>query len=403
MSAPLTYADLAAACRPGGASVLTSVTELVPAAGPHAAIAPPRYVKNKSTVYAYGTRFVDGEAKRTVLLDGKASSLNRMEYGLSLAISDEHPVLSRLPRVQVTYRDLGVFTDLELPHRVFDGHVRAGHSEGVPVVRDPRYVALRDCTPANAMPLLMVSPVSIAFGAWDATRKTHQVRFPSAIRGEVIGVLADQELRDPAGQRGGARKDDIAPSVQLEPAQLSVLLAAQKDELSPGLVKEIEDNIKNAKKGARLSGSAIGLGAIPPILETLGLVSCSQIIRSHVLSFATLRQLRFNAGPDGDVACRALLAALALNGMARADSELNLRADCDLREASEAEVVLDQRYGKVSRLTPIDIDTADGLLEEALSVAEETAGVDWHGQVFAVEGNPMVSGNASADADDESN
>lgn len=37
----LTYEDLVSACHAGGASVLTSVTELAPAAGPHAGIARP--------------------------------------------------------------------------------------------------------------------------------------------------------------------------------------------------------------------------------------------------------------------------------------------------------------------------------------------------------------------------
>jgi len=73
-------------------------------------------------------------------------------------------------------------------------------------------------------------------------------------------------------------------------------------------------------------------------METLAGVACHRIVRSHVLSFAALRQIRFGAGPDGDAACRALLAALALAALARSDAELVLRANCDLVEAGPAQV-----------------------------------------------------------------
>jgi CRISPR-associated protein Csb1 len=53
----------------------------------------------------------------------------------------------------------------------------------------------------------------------------------------------------------------------------------------------------------------LGLGGIPPTLDTLAGVACIRIIRSDVLSFATLRQIRFGADAEGNAACRALLAA----------------------------------------------------------------------------------------------
>lgn len=53
---------LLAACRPGGASVLTSDTPLEPAAGPHASVAPARFVEGKRSVVAYERRFWEGRA-----------------------------------------------------------------------------------------------------------------------------------------------------------------------------------------------------------------------------------------------------------------------------------------------------------------------------------------------------
>ena len=64
----ITFEHLLAACRPGGASVLTSVTPLEPAAGPHAAVAPAKFVDgSKKSVFAYERRFWDGKPVDTVL------------------------------------------------------------------------------------------------------------------------------------------------------------------------------------------------------------------------------------------------------------------------------------------------------------------------------------------------
>ncbi len=145
----------------------------------------------------------------------------------------------------------------------------------------------------------------------------------------------------------------------------------------------------------------LGLGGIPPSLDQLAGVACDRILRTHVLSFATLRQMRFGAGPEGDAACRALLAALGLAGLARADAELYLRANCDLVEAGRTAVRLDQRGGQVLDLEPLSIEQADALLVEALGRAEATADVAWRGLVLEVVGNPaIVRGAVAEDGDD---
>jgi len=81
-----------------------------------------------------------------------------------------------------------------------------------------------------------------------------------------------------------------------------------------------------------------------------------------------LRALRFDSPtPEGDVACRALLAAFALNGLARSDAELLLRANCDLVEAGPAVVTLDKRYGQKESFEPLSIDQAQDLLSTDLA------------------------------------
>lgn len=395
----ISYADLVHACSPGGSSVLTSVTELAPAGGPHTGVAPAKFVSGNVSVFAYETRFVDGEPVETVIIDSKQSQLNRVEQQLSLAIETGDPLLSRVPRIRVSY-DGASYTDLDLPHRAFDGHIRAGNLNGQPVTDSPEYRAVRDASPANARALLETSPASLVFGSWDSTRRSHQGRYRSALVGEIIGVLADQsENARVSPKRGGARVDPVAMSVQLTGKDFEAILAGQESELSPKTVEEIRKTAAKAKNKP-VSASHLGLGGIPPSLDALGVVACRRIIRSHVLSFSALRQLRFGATAEGDAACRALLAAFALNGLARSDAELSLRANCDLVELAPATVTLDERHGQHKELASLTIAEADALLEQAIDEATQKAGVRWDGQVLEVVGNPIVLGGAVDEAED---
>jgi CRISPR-associated protein Csb1 len=395
----LAYSDLFTACSPGGSSVLTSVTELAPAAGPHTAVAPAKFVSGNASVFAYETRFVDGEAVEIVMIDSKQSQLNRVEQPLSIAIAGGDPLLSKIPRIRVSYEDAR-YTDFDLPHRAFDGHIRAGSLDGKPVTDTAAYRAVRDGSAANARAVLETSPVSLIFGAWDASRRSHQGRYRSALVGEIIGVLADQsENARTSPKRGGARVDPVAMSVQLAGKDLEAIVNAQESELSTKTVEDIRKEAAKAK-AKPLSASRLGLGGIPPSLESLGAVACRRIVRSHVLSFSALRQLRFGSNVEGDAACRALLAALALCGLARSDAELSLRANCDLVELGPATVVLDERYGNRKELTSLTIAEADALLGVAIENAAERADVRWDGQVLDVVGNPIVLGGAVAEVED---
>lgn len=403
MTVEFTYDTLVEACSPGGASVLTAVTELAPAAGPHAAVAPARYMAGAQATYAFETRFIDDEPMTAVLIDSKPSQLNRVEQALADAIRDQDPLLGRTPRIVVHYPDRDL-ADYEAPHRAFDGHIRAGMVDGKSVTSHPRYRAARDATPGDARALLNLSPVSLVLGAWDSTRRSNQARYRSALVGEIIGVLADQSANGTAvPKRGGARRDEISPSVRVSPADLDSLVTDQETELSPKNVDSLRKAADKARKGkqATISAAALGLGSIPPSLDTLGLVACRRIIRSHVLSFSALRQLRFGGPLEADVACRALLAALALAALTRSNEELLLRANCDMVEASAPEFRLDLRNGRAETVTPLDRARSKDLLERAIDRATDRAGIDWAGQVFEVVGNPIVHGGAVAEDEDE--
>lgn len=381
----LSLEHLIEAARPGGPSVLTEVTELAPAAGEHASVAPARYTtKQGAATYVYEDRFVDGERVMTVLIDSKSSTANRMESAVLDAVEAEHPLLSRWPRIEVTYGTgdaSRTFSCLNLPHRAFDAHIRAGTVDGTPVTQHERYVIARDSDPTNALAMLNTSFATPTFGAWDSSRKARQARYPSLIVGEVVGVLANQESTAPrAASYSGARVDPVAMGLDLDDKALKEILEPQKTEYSAKFLSK-----------RSLKPSELGLAAIPPSDEGLAGIATRRIIRSHVLSFALLRRLRFGAGPEGDVAIRALVAAALVNAMVRSDSELQLRANCHLVEKAEPSLSLDLRFGRRLDLQPLTLEAADVLLEEAYRNAEPH-GVEWNGVTVAVEGNELIWG-----------
>lgn len=399
---------LLAAVSPGGPSCMSSTTELQPAGGAHSSIAPAKYTarvagaREDAACYAYEQRYLDGTLRHTVVVDSKQSQLNRVEQTLQQAVDAASNPWDRLPRVRVTYGE-DTYTDLTLPHRVYDGHIRAGTVDGQPTTQSPAYRAVRDATPLNARPLLEMSPVTLVFGGWDASRKARQGRWRSALVGEVIGFLAGEATgeRPRPAMRGGARVDPVGMQVRLDGTAMKAVADAQREEISSGLYDKAIKAAKKAGADKPESASMLGLGGIPPTLDQLAGVACDRILRTHVLSFATLRQMRFGAGPVGDAACRAVLAALGLAGLARADAELYLRANCDLIEAGPTSVRLDQRGGQVLELDPLGVVQADALLVAALARAEATAGLDWHGLVLDVLGNPAVVRGAVADEGEE--
>ena len=390
------------AASPGGATCLVSRTELEPSGGPQMAVAPAKFALRgrDGGAYAYETRYLDGVAATAVLIDSKQSVLNRCEAALAAAIEDGHPLLGRLPRIEVNYERDGAtetYSDLTLPHRAFDGHIRAGSVDGAPVTQLDAYRAVRNATPANARALLDASPVTMVFGGWDSSRSVRQGRWRSILVGEIIGFCAEGAADTPS-LKGGARVDPVGMKIELTEAGMKQLAVDQCAELSAATYDKALKEAAKGKSGKGVSASMLGLGGIPPTLEALAGVACHRIVRSHVLSFAALRQLRFGTGAEGDAACRALLAALALNALARSDAELVLRANCDLREAGPTAVELDARGGTTTALGGLSLPEADALLAAALAHAERSAGIRWNGPVLRVVGNPAVVSGA---ADDE--
>lgn len=385
----ITLNHLTHASHAGGSRALASRTQLVPVAGQQALISPAKYAaSNGGATYVFENRYVDDKPVKTVLIDSRTSIANRLEDALLDAIADEHPILSLLPHLHISYptaKPAIDFTEISAPHRAFDAHFRLGTQNGIPVTEVDKYVQARNATPANAAALLSLSPVTILFGGWDSTRKTHQSRFPANVVGEIIGVLADQTQRPDAliTRRSGARIDPVAPSFNIS--------ATDVKSFNELLAKDPQGQPKAGKKT-----SDFLIGAIPPGTSSLDGIATQQIIRSHVVSFASLRRLRFGTGKDGDAAIRSLLAAVAINLITRSDAELDLRANTHLREAEAPVLTLDHRHGNVEELEPLTVNEADQLLLQAYDQATSVAGLNWAGQAFEVEGNPAIPGAADA-------
>ena len=85
-----------------------------------------------------------------------------------------------------------------------------------------------------ARPLLECSPITLLFGGWDASRKSHQGHYRSILVGEIIGILADQDGDPEVNQskRGGTRIDPLGARIQLDRAGRKAIADAQKEELS---------------------------------------------------------------------------------------------------------------------------------------------------------------------------
>lgn len=390
MGRALTLDDLNEAAKLGGPSTLSEKTLLEPAAGPEGIVAPAKYTGGNGSTYVFEDRYIDGQSQRVVLIDSRTSQSNRLEDYITKAIKDGASVWSRMPHIRVTYQTTdetgGVVErsclDTQLPHRAFDGHIRIGSVDGKPTSELPAYAQARNATAENMMPLFMLSPITVALGGWDSTRRKNQLRIASPFNGEIIGVLANQDKDNPVF-RAGARVDPVEASIQFDKTDAKAVARLIQSDVSDGTLQKFE------KEG---KGSRIGLGAIPPSTgnDAYDGIAVSKIIRTHVLSFATLRSLRFGAGPEGDAAIRALIAAMVLDAMAGSNAELVLRANCLLRETARPDTLLDQRYGDSVALDMLDTAQTSALLAEAYDQAAAKAGIDWHGQVLEVTGNPLV-------------
>lgn len=213
------------ASKAGGAAAMSSVTRLEPAGGEHALVAPAKYASDKRGTYVFETRQIDGHPTKTVLIDSRSSMANRIEDGLSKGIKEGNEVLCAMPKIRVTYKNaegdvVATETDLDLPHRAFDGHIRLGFdADGKNMAENEAYFTARNSTLDDMSALFDLSPITCVLGGWDSTRKSRQVRLAAAVTGEIVGILSDQTENDPqtlVTKRSGARVDPVGAGIYFD-------------------------------------------------------------------------------------------------------------------------------------------------------------------------------------------
>lgn len=385
-------ASLADYLRRGGAAILNHPATYAVADG--AIIAPARYAGRSGSEFVFEQRWIDGEFRPATLIDSKGSQSNRSEEGL-LAARHDGSKATLIPTIEVSY-PVRKLLDLELPHRAFDAHVRAASQDGSPVVGQPWYRSLRDATAADLSPVFTTSPATLAFGGWDSSRKSGQLRLRSLYVSELFAVVSGDESRR-LSRRSGARLDPLGQDFHVSPDEFERLLAGQREHMSENTVKKLDEKLVKARKekeGTTLSAADLGLGGIPPSLETAYGVSVPEVRRARTYSLAGLRRLRFGGGEDDDVAGRAALLATLLLGAAYADADPEIRAYCDLA-APRGSLFLDDEQLDIE----VSIDACEVFLAGAIAALPER--LAWTGQTVALEGDPSLERSAIADADNE--
>jgi len=378
--------------RRGGAATLNHPATYSVASG--GLVAPARYAGRSGSEFVFETRYLDGEFRSTVLIDSKQSQSNRSEDGLVTARREGGPAAA-IPTLSVVYPQRAL-ADLELPHRAFDAHVRAATQEGEPVVKQDWYQALRGSSLADLSPIFTASPATIAFGGWDSSRKSGQLRLRSQFVSELFGVVSDDENR--LSRRSGARLDPLGQDFHLKPDEFERLLEGQHEEMSEKKVKQLEGEIAKARKAkgeTTISASSLGLGGVPPSLETAYGVSVPEVRRARTYSLAGLRRLRFGESADDDVCARMALMGMLLLGAAYADADPEIRAYCDV-SAPSGRVFLDEEEAElnlsIAECTKFLSDAIDGLPSR----------LRWAGDAIEVDGDPALDrGAIDAEAGDD--
>lgn len=359
---------------------------------PDGAVIPPaRYAGANGAAFVFETRHIAGDGfVTTALIDSKQSQSNRSEAGLVEARAEDAPA-SWIPMISVAYPSI-TRLDAELPHRAFDSHIRAATHDETPVVDTSWYRALRDATHVDLSPIFTTSPITLAFGGWDSSRKSGQMRIRSHYVSELFGVVAEGELN--VSRRSGARLDPLGQDFHVTPDEFETLLERQRAHMSDKTVKKLETElakVRKGKEGATISAASLGLGGVPPGLDTAYGVAVPEVRRARTYSLAGLRRLRFGGSASEDIAARTALLATLLLGAAYADADPEIRAYCDIA-APRGEVLLDEEPVELD----VSIESCMAFLAHAVDQLPER--LAWQGQTIELVGDPALVRGATEDA-----
>ncbi len=286
------YAHLTKACT-RGYSAMRAVTRLEPIGSSGDAVFPPTYSKDlpngkNEAVYAW---FERGANERAVILDSVQSQANRFELALLTAMRRGDLAL---PLVETDIEGHGKITALDAPHRVSDAIFRDCLLGEVEFGTSKVGKALREAREWNAEAFFEHSPNVLIFGTWDSQSGggTKTAKVARALVSEIVGFGAMPTARtesriDPLGIKSSAKVHFIKKTKQWANAKFSGSQEVKPSDINHGNVT-------------------------PTVNTTTGGVTFREALQTTVLSFTQLRKLSFGKPGEGDIAARAVLAALAL-------------------------------------------------------------------------------------------
>lgn len=382
--ASLTYEKLRDAVT-GSAVALRSKMNLEPAGGDGDKVFPPTYAVSDSADHQYVVeeRQVGQSDRRsvTVLLDSVASQANRAEFALL-----EGWQLGELsyPVPYVDFRDDGGATDyekltvLDAPHRLADAIFRDSLLDDTLFRLSDIGRAITDATSRNATALFRYAPTSLLFGMWDSTGPKGGLgsKFQRAYVSEIVGydVVVGKKVGsriDPLQIEKLRSEDRVFNSV--DPAHVWTHLEEEAKKPQPQYAS------RGSGKGEAGQPSKINHGNVTPSIDSrAGGVTISRALQTTVISFATLRRLRFKTySREAEIAARTAIAALGVAAIAyQYEVDYDLRSRCLLLPTHPPRLELLGRDGSPATVVSVDRVTSAAILSKAASCAEN-AGIGW--------------------------
>src|ERR1035438_9425676 len=184
-------------------SALRLRLKLEPVGGAGDKVFPPTY---EGSSYAVEERLADGRAVKAVLLNSVQSEAARLEQALKRALerSDVY-----FPTIRLELDGRGRLTELDLPHRVFDGYLVSSTLGKEDFWSSSAGKEIHSYRQPEATGLFRHSPATLLFGGWDTHSlkdKTlaHKFRFPRAIVSEIVAYDITE-----MGQRPASKGDPL--------------------------------------------------------------------------------------------------------------------------------------------------------------------------------------------------
>lgn len=318
---------------------LSIIRKLQPLGGSGDTVSPPTFARakddEKGPRYVWSERRLENETVNTCLLDSPASQANRIEEGLLELIQSGRLALP-LHRLKVP--NIGVLTDLDLPHRAYDAAIGTAKLEdGSEWSKSDVAKAIRKASRKDASELFKHAPLILVLGGWDSHSGTAanawQGRHEKAVWSKIVAVDAYKMNR---------------PGGRLDPMGLP---SSEIIDLGDGKKKLVDQ----------------GLGVVPPSMEKHPRVSITMRYAEQrsVISFGVIRRIGFG-GSERDSAARNFLAALGILGLAALHRNGgHLRSECDLvcEQKDDWHIRRDDSSDEV--LSGITVELALKVIEEA--------------------------------------